>query len=355
MRTPDQQFKHWVHIALGIFLITFIYFLCADLWMPMTSQARVIHPVVNIAAKVGGPVEQVFVNSNQRVKAGDTLFSLDKRPFQLAVDKAELALSSAKQSNQQLDASIEAAHANTQAYQAQAHELQLEVTRLKSLRQTNSVAQQTLEQTTASLSAMLANLSAAKASANALITERGLKGEDNLLLRQASNELDTAKLQLAYTDVKASVDGIITNLQLMPGKYASAGNSVAALVANRADIIADFREKSLSQIEIGHDAAVVFDALPGQVFTGKVSSVDAGVKNGQIAADGNLADTETSDRWIRDAQNMRIHIVLNEQQKVLSKLPTGARATVQLFPHRGITHFLGETQIWLISLLHYIY
>ncbi len=62
--------------------------------------------------------------------------------------------------------------------------------------------------------------------------------------------------------MRAQADGTVSNLQLTPGFYASAGSAALALVHDKTDIVADFREKSLRHTHVGTDAAVVFDALP---------------------------------------------------------------------------------------------
>ena len=121
-----------------------------------------------------------------------------------------------------------------------------------------------------------------------------------------------ARLQLQYSSVRADRAGTLSNLQLTPGTYVPAGTPVAALVDDRIDIVADFREKSLRYVRPGDRAAVVFDARPGEVFGARVAAIDAGVKEGQLDANGDLAAPVTSDRWVRDAQRQRLHVVLDE-------------------------------------------
>src|SRR5690606_33093959 len=97
-----------------------------------------------------------------------------------------------------------------------------------------------------------------------------------------------------------------------------------------------------------------FDALPGQVFAATVSSLDAGIDRGQIDPDGRLASPDLSDRWVRDAERVRVNLQLRDLPS--HPLIAGARATVQLHPTpRGLRHRLGQLQIRLISLLHYVY
>ncbi|MBD3703264.1 hypothetical protein IE985_11860 [Klebsiella pneumoniae] len=43
--------------------------------------------------------------------------------------------------------------------------------------------------------------------------------------------------------MRAETDGMVSNLQLNPGIYATAATAVLALVNNNTDIVADFREK----------------------------------------------------------------------------------------------------------------
>lgn len=353
--TPDQIFKRWVHGALAAFVVAFVYFIVADIWLPLSAQARVMHPVVAIAPEISAQVTAVQVQNNQQVNAGDLLFSLDRRAYQLAVDKAELALKAAEQENTQLDAAIASAQASVLAYQAQAAELALDLERLQQLIGSRSVSQQQLDKTAANYQVALAQVDAASARVHELVVRRGDAGQGNLLLRQAANTLAQARLNLQYTEVHAKVDGVITNLQLVAGNYATAGKTLAALVADQADIIADFREKSLTKVTAGSAASVVFDGLPGQVFAATVSAIDAGVKDGQLNADGSLADPQSSDRWVRDAQYLRLHLTLNDNATVLAALPTGARATVQLYPVDGPARWLGQLQARFISLLHYIY
>ena len=102
------------------------------------------------------------------------------------------------------------------------------------------------------------------------------------------------------------------------------------------------------------DAAVVFDAMPGKVFSARVTSSDAGILAGQEQVNGQLSQPEQSTRWVRDAQRMRIHVMLDEA--LPKPLPTGARATVQLYNSEGpFARFFSGMQIHLVSLLHYVY
>ncbi len=353
--TPDQSFARWVKISLAAFAVLFVYYLLADIYMPVTPQSRVIHPVIKVAPRVTGTIVEVNVANNQHVQAGDVLFSLDPLPYQLAVEQAELSLESVHQQNAELDASIQQAQQQVELAKVTLANLQRERDRLEPLSRQNSVSRQAYDDAVTAHEQGLVSLHAQQANLQKLMVERGDKGDSNLALRQARNKLEQAKLNLSYTQVKAQASGVVSNLQLTPGTYASAGNPLAALVTDKAELVADFREKSLSKLRLGSDASVVFDALPGEVFTAKVTALDAGTTDGQLNADGNLAVPDVTDRWVRSAQRQRVHLQLLETPEHPLGLPSGARATVQLHHTDGMFAWLGKMQIELISLIHFIY
>ena len=59
---------------------------------PSTDDAYVDADVVGIVAQVAGPIVSLPIEDNQAVRAGDLLFEIDPRPFQIAVEKAHAQL-----------------------------------------------------------------------------------------------------------------------------------------------------------------------------------------------------------------------------------------------------------------------
>jgi multidrug resistance efflux pump len=352
--SPEKRFALWIRLAVVSFIILFVYFILADLFMPLTSQARVMRPVTQVAPELGGRVVDVNVANNAHVDIGDVLFRLDPEPLHIAVEKAELSLEQASRENDRLDAALAAARAQLAANQAEAEELAVERRRVEELVQSNSVSRQRRDQIVASARAAQAAMEAAESRVRELEVRRGEQGNDNLRLRHAQNTLSEAQLNLRRTTVHAEHAGVISNLQLQEGAYAQAGAPVMALVGETLDVAADFREKSLRHADIDDPVWVSFDALPGRIYTARVTSVDAGVREGQLLADGQLSTMPKTDRWVRDAQRLRVHVSLEDPPDVLPA--SGARATVQLRagdnPLAGLFAWL---QIRFVSLLHYVY
>lgn len=140
---------------------------------------------MGIAPRVDGPISQVAVRDNQLVKKGDLLFIIDPADFEAAVEEAEAQVqslaSTAVQAKQELDR-------QTDLFQK----------RVNPIRD-------------------FQNAQDAYASARA-----------NLAAAEAS--LKTAKLKLSYTKIYATVNGQVTNMNISPEDYATAGKQVMALI-----------------------------------------------------------------------------------------------------------------------------
>ncbi|MCD4562195.1 HlyD family secretion protein [Lelliottia nimipressuralis] len=355
MMTPEQKFARWVRVSIASFLLMFVYFIVADIWIPLTPDSTVMRVVTPVSARVSGNVAAVYVHNNSQVKKGDVLFELDPTPFRNKVEAAQIALEQARLANQQLDAQIVAAQANLKTAQLTARNDKVTFDRYQRLSTLQNVSQSDLDKVRTTWQSSEQSVANLEANIHNLRIERGERDEKrNVTLQKYRNALEEAELNLSWTKVYALADGTVSNVQLSPGFYASSGSAALALVNNQTDIVADFREKSLRHTHQGTDAAVVFDAFPGRVFRAHVTSSDAGILAGQEAVNGELSQPETSNRWVRDAQRMRIHIALDET--LPKHLPTGARATVQLYNSEGLfARFFSGLQIHLVSLLHYVY
>ncbi len=97
--TGDKQdaVRRFTWILLTVILLLFVWYVLADRYAPWTDQARVHSWIVPISPKISGKVKKVRVAQDQIVKAGDLLVEIDKRDYELAVQKAEAELELAGQ------------------------------------------------------------------------------------------------------------------------------------------------------------------------------------------------------------------------------------------------------------------
>ena len=92
-----------IRFALTATVVLIAALLAHALWRhymfsPWTRDGRVRAEVVRIAPDVSGLVDAVAVRDNQHVKRGDVLFSVDRRRFELALERARADLAAARTS-----------------------------------------------------------------------------------------------------------------------------------------------------------------------------------------------------------------------------------------------------------------
>lgn len=245
MMTPEQKFARWVRVSIAAFLAIFAWFIVADIWIPLTPDSTVMRVVTPVSSRVSGYVSHVYVHNNSQVKKGDLLYELDPTPFINKVEAAQIALEQAKLSNQQLDAQIASARANLRTAQYTARNDKVTFDRYQRLSTMQNVSQSDLDKVRTTWQTSEQSVSALNASIQNLLIQRGERDDArNVTLQKYRNALEEAQLNLGWTKVRAETDGMVSNLQLNPGLYATAATPLLALVSNQTDIVADFRERA---------------------------------------------------------------------------------------------------------------
>jgi RND family efflux transporter MFP subunit len=251
---------------------------------PWTRDGHVRADIVQIAPDVSGFVTDVLVRDNQAVKRGDVIFRIDRERFSLALQQADAVVAGRLATLNEANADLKRYHALT----------------------TDAVSQQKQEQ-------VLATQQLAKAN------------YDQALADQA-----VAKLNLDRSEVRAPVNGTITNMDLRPGVYVGAGKGVMALVDNDTlHVEGYFEETKLARIKIGAPARVRLMGDSRQL-TGHVESIAAGIEDrdrGQGAS--LLANVNPTFNWVRLAQRVPVRIALDDASKQ-AELVAGRSATVEV-------------------------
>ena len=348
-------FQRWMRCLIIVFILLMTYIIIADRYVPLTSESRVQGYVVQIAPEVSGTIMQVAVQNNQTVTKGKLLFRIDDQKYRLAVNQAQVALEQAHQQEQSLYAQASVAQANIATSQANYNNAHSDFNRISQLAKKKLVSASMRDNAYAKNQTTQANLAAAKQQAVVIQTQLGDKPGQSTVVLAAENALAQAKLNLAHTQVIAPSNGIITNLQVDIGTMATANQPMLTFIpTNSMWVTADFREKSTAKFDAHSAAYVAYDALPGQVFPLTIKSRDFGVAAAQQIANGHLATMETSNRWVRDAQRVRVNFT--SQQPFPPQLFVGSRATVVVYSQQHpIEQLLAKFEIHLASVLHFIY
>lgn len=349
-------------ILIAAIFLSIVWYLVSDRFAPYTTQARVQGYVVGVAPKVSGLITKVLVKNNQEVKAEQTVFEIDRSQYEIALNKAKSDLVNAQSQVDAGDATVESARANLLAVQANQIKAQQDLTRLTRLykQDPGTISKRRIEISQATLEQAQASVSAAKAEISRAIEQKGGDDKDsNAILQSAQSAVAKAALDLDNTTVKAGARGVITDLNADVGQYASAGQAAMTLVAvHDVWINAEYTENNLGHLKNGSSVEILFDVLPGQIFTGSIRSIGLGISAGKSTTPGTLPSIENNRDWLRQSQRFPVIISINIQQhpELKNNLRIGGQASVMAYTEgHGIIKLFGQLYIRFMSLLSYAY
>lgn len=94
-------------------------------------------------------------------------------------------------------------------------------------------------------------------------------------IKEAKINLQMAEEDLAATELKAPITGIVTNIQVEEGDNVSGGTAAVNIIDNsRYEVEVDVPEGDVSRIKLGLKARATLDALSGQEISGEVVEID---------------------------------------------------------------------------------
>jgi len=251
---------------------------------PWTRDGRVRADVVTVAADVSGLISDVFVHDNEKVSKGQQLFRIDQRRFQYALDQAKAEVAGRQTTLDQANRDLERSKALSSA----------------------AVTVQQVEQRQQTVDVDQAQLDAANAA------------------------LEVARLNLERSTVVAPVSGIVTNFDLLPGRYVNAGAAVFAMIGSDTFRVEGyFEETKLRRIRVGEKAAVKLIGDP-RVIYGHVESIAYGIEDQNRGTSRELlASVNPTFSWVRLAQRIPVRIKLDNVPPDLL-LIAGRTATVSI-------------------------
>jgi membrane fusion protein (multidrug efflux system) len=194
-----------------------------------TDNAQVSAHTVMLSSRVAGTVEEVKVQENQKVKAGQILAVIDSSTYETKVRQAESELESQR---------------------ARFHDAEVNFKRVQQLVSKGAVSRQQFDTAQANYRELQKRVASAQA------------------------QLDQAKLNLQYTEIEAPSDGTIARRSVEPGMVVPPGQPLFGFVeGGHRWVVANFKETELSGIRLGAHTEVSVDALEGKDYVGEVESI----------------------------------------------------------------------------------
>ena len=285
----------------------------------VTADDSYIHAnKLMVSTDVSGLVESVKVREGQPVKKGDVLFTLDRKPFEIALENARAALGQSVQDVESTRAMYRAAVGQIAAQRAQLVANQQTFGRYEALSKQNAIAAMQVDTQRAAVLSAQATLASLQQNAATQLAK--LNGNPNEPASQtpqyqkAKAAVDEAQRQLDHAVVRAPFDGTVSEVDaLQPGTLvisamsAFTTTSAVGLIGKEVWIQADMKETDITHIHPGASVDIKVDTYPGCKWTGHIANLSAGSDSSFSA----LPAENASGNWVKVVQRIPVRVAID--------------------------------------------
>jgi membrane fusion protein, multidrug efflux system len=280
-----------------------------------TDNAYVNVSSAQVTPLTSGAALEIPVHDTQAVKRGDVLLVIDSEDAKLVLAQAEAAYGLTIRKVQTYFAAVAARRADFER-------TKLDYDRRVHLVKSGAVSGE-------ELTAVKNNYDSAKAgldAALALTQNTDVMHHPEVLAARAA--LDTAKLNLERTVIRAPVDGLVAQRQVQVGQRVQAGSPVMAIIPiSQVYVDANFKEDQLGKVRPGQPVELTADLYGSGV---KIHGRVAGIGGGTGSAFAVIPAQNATGNWIKVVQRIPVRITLDPAELKEHPLRVGLSMTVTI-------------------------
>lgn len=297
-----------------------------------TDNAQVRQHITPVNTRVQGFIKKICFEEFQPVKKGDTLLIIEDAEFKLRVAQAEADLSNALAGRSVTTAGIETTQSNIGVSDASIEEVKVtmenarrELQRYEKLLKEDAVTRQQYDNIKTAYEAAKARYqqaSRAKRSTSLVKNEQTHRlGQNEAAVKLVKANLDLARLNLSYTVITATCDGITGRKNIHEGQLVQPGQAMVDIVdGTDLWVVANYRETQLPNIHEGAEVTMTADAVPGVKYKGVVESIS----DATGAAFSLIPQDNATGNFVKVEQRIPVRIRLKGNSKAdMKKLRAG--------------------------------
>ncbi len=279
-----------------------------------TDNAYIKQDIVSVGGEVSGLITRVNVRENQRVKAGDVLFTIDPATFTAAVAQADAQIASAQARVTALNADIAAKAAELAGARDDLALAQANYAREKALMDkgfNTRARMDTAFHAVASARDRIGAIQAEVEQARAQLAQGSQVPGVNPAIASAQADRARARIEVERTVVRAPADGVVTQvIRLQVGQMVFPGAPILSIVRDGgARVEANFKETDLARMRPGQPAEIKLDAYPGLRLKGHVESIGAGTGS-EFSI---LPAQNATGNWVKVIQRVPVRIAIDDR------------------------------------------
>ncbi|KQR71894.1 HlyD family secretion protein [Pedobacter sp. Leaf176] len=335
MTTEKKKKNIVVPIILGVLLVIGIVFGITE-WNYYskhvdTDDAQIDGDISPVVARVGGYVKDINFEENTHVTEGQILVKLDDNDYKVKLEQAQsgqrgasAGVGVARSQIVATEANTSTARANVAAARVKLNLANKDYARYANLIKDGSITQQAFDQAKATQESAQAAYQAAVDQYNAAVKQVGTTQSQlavsSNVISQRQSDIDFAKLQLSYTDIKAPASGIVSKKNVQKGQLVQAGQSLFSVVNDGSIYVtANFKETQLEKIKTGSKVEIEVDAYPEEKIQGEVYNFSpiTGAKGSLLPPDN------ATGNFVKVVQRVPVKIKIHPSKELLAKLRPG--------------------------------
>lgn len=276
------------NIVIVCLLAAGLIYVCSRFFHPgveYTDNAQVKQHITPVNTRVQGFVQRICFDEYKPVHKGDTLVIIEDTEFRLRLAQAEADLANALAGQEATTAGIATTQNNLSVNDAGIAEVRVqlenarrELERYKRLLAEDAVTRQQYDNILTAYEATKARyeqVSRVKHSTSLTKNEQTHRlGQNEAAVRLAQAAVELARLNLSYTVITATCDGVTGRKDIHEGQLVQPGQTMVDIVdGTDLWVIANYRETQLPHIHEGDRVTLTADAVPGVTYTGTVESI----------------------------------------------------------------------------------
>lgn len=250
-----------------------------------TDNAQIKQHLTPVNTRVQGFIKKICFEEYQRVKKGNTLAIIDDTEYRLKVAQAEADYQNALAGKSAMYTTINTTQNNIFVTEAAIEEQRVRLLnaetdykRYQELMKEEAVTPQQFDRVKTDYAATKARyeqLLRQKQSTSLMKQEQTQRLEQNeSAIKLAEAALNLAKLNLSYTIIRATTDGVTGRKDIHEGQLVQSGQTLVTLVDGTEKwVIANYKETQTTDMQKGQLVKIQVDAIPGIEYEGQISSI----------------------------------------------------------------------------------
>lgn len=296
-----------------------------------TDNATVQQHITPVNTRVGGFIKEIRFSEYQPVHKGDTLVIIEDSEFRLQLAQAEANLQREMAGGEATTSGIGVTRQNMSVSDAGIDEARVRLDnarqddqRYAQLLKADAVTQQQYDQIHTNYLAAKARYEQvvrSRATLNRTEQEQGHRlSQNKAAIEVAQAQINLARLNLSYTVITATADGVVGKKNIHVGQLVQPGQAMVDIVDNsELWVVANYRETQLPGISLGAKVSIKADAVPDVEFEGTVERIS----DATGSAFSVIPQDNATGNFVKVEQRIPVRIRLEGDKANIAKLRAG--------------------------------